>query len=198
MAWTDGDTTRRRYHVGNLRAELLQHARSILEDAGLSGLNLRGLAARAGIAPGSVYHHYVCKAALLAGLAMEGFRELQAALERVVREAPQGARFRTFAQVYFTFARSQPALYALMFDPAMMADPQVAAARDGAFAVLEGLVTLALAPVSESSPCEMRKAALSVWACGHGAVTMMPPQPEADDELVEDVIRGLEVLFRRP
>jgi len=197
MAWAEGETTRRRYHVGNLRAELLQHAQAILEAGGLAGLNLRSLAARAGIAPGSVYHHYANKAALLAGLAVEGFRALEGELERVVREAPHGARFRTFGRVYLGFARSRPSLYALMFDPEMMGDPEVTAARDRAFAVLEELVGLALPPAESRAPCEMRKVALSVWACGHGAVTMEPPQADADDHRVEDVIRGLELLFQR-
>ena len=52
-----------------------------LESGGRSELNLRGLAARAGIAAGSVYHHYTSKAALMAGLAAVGFRDLEAILK---------------------------------------------------------------------------------------------------------------------
>ncbi|MFN3523653.1 MAG: TetR/AcrR family transcriptional regulator [Phenylobacterium sp.] len=197
MAWVDEEAPRRRYHVGNLRAELLQHARAILEEAGLGALNLRSLAARAGIAPGSVYHHYASKAALLAGLAAEGYRELQAELEKVSREAPQGARIRTCARAYFAFARAQPALYGLMHDAAVMSDPEVRAAMARAFAVLEELVGVALNPIQPRTPEELHKVALAVWACGHGAAAMTLAKVEADADLMENVIVGLEVLFRR-
>jgi len=38
---------RRGYHVGNLRAQLMEEARALLEEGGLNQVNLRGLAARA-------------------------------------------------------------------------------------------------------------------------------------------------------
>lgn len=197
MAWADGDAPRRRYHVGNLRAELLQHARAILEESGLRALNLRSLAARAGIAPGSVYHHYANKAALLAGLGAEGFHELRDELERAAREAVQGARIRTCARAYFAFARAQPELYALMFDPVVMADADVREALKRAFSVLEEVIGVALTPIQPRTPQELHKVALAVWACGHGAASMTLAQPLNEDDLMEDVIQGLDVLFRR-
>ncbi len=89
MAWSDA-AARRKYHVGNLRAQLLEEARALVEAGGLAQLNLRSLAARAGIAPGSVYHHYENKAELLAELAATGFQELEQTLEQALAEAPQG------------------------------------------------------------------------------------------------------------
>jgi AcrR family transcriptional regulator len=194
--WADGEAPRRRYHVGNLRAELLQHARAILEESGLGALNLRTLAARAGIAPGSVYHHYESKAALLAGLAVEGFGELEAELLRASREAPQGARIRTCARTYFAFARAQPALYGLMFEAAVVSDAEVNAAMLRAFSVLEELVGVALTPIRPRTAEELHKVALAVWACGHGAAAMTLAQPDGESDLMEDVIQGLEALFR--
>ncbi|MGH6999226.1 MAG: TetR family transcriptional regulator, partial [Phenylobacterium sp.] len=87
MTWTDQGARRRPYHVGNLRTLLLDEARALLESGGRSEMNLRALAARAGIAAGSVYHHYASKAALLAGLAAMGFRELEASLREAAAQA---------------------------------------------------------------------------------------------------------------
>ncbi|WP_374576220.1 TetR/AcrR family transcriptional regulator [Phenylobacterium sp.] len=193
----DLEAPRRRYHVGNLRAELMRHAREILQEAGLGGLNLRALAARAGIAPGSVYHHYASKAALLAGLAAEGFGDLQERLEEAAREARQGERIRTCARAYFAFARAQPTIYALMFDPAVMTDGEVRCAMARAFAVLEELVGVAITPIRPRTPDELHKIALAVWACGHGAASMTLGQQDDYDDLMEDVIQGLDALFRR-
>ena len=63
-------------HVGNLRTLLLDEARALLESGGRSEMNLRALAGRAGIAAGSVYHHYASKAALMAASSRSGDRSL--------------------------------------------------------------------------------------------------------------------------
>ena len=106
MSWADPDPTRRRgYHVGNLRAQLLDQARTLLAAEGIAGLNLRNLAAHVGIAPGSVYHHYASKSALLAGLASEGFGQLQSALDQAAGAAGPGLTIRACAMAYFDFAQ---------------------------------------------------------------------------------------------
>lgn len=195
MSWADPDPARRRgYHVGNLRALLLDQARTLLAQEGIAALNLRNLAARVGIAPGSVYHHYASKTALLAGLASEGFGQLQAALDQAASAAGPGLTIRACAMAYFDFAQAQPATYALMFDPALLAETEVVQARDAAFAVLEEVIG-AVASQRGLSADVTHKVALAVWACGHGAASMTPPGSEA--RLMEDVIQGLEHLFGR-
>lgn len=194
MTWTEQGVRRRPYHVGNLRTLLLDEARALLETGGRSELNLRALAGRAGIAAGSVYHHYASKAALLAGLASTGFRELEAILREAAAQA-ETTPIRTTALAYFDFARAQPALYELMFDAALMGDPDVAEARDSAFAVLQQVI--ASAPSQrEADPAVIHKVALAVWACGHGAASLTQADPCGSGALMEDVIQGLEALFR--
>ncbi|WP_304217841.1 TetR/AcrR family transcriptional regulator [Phenylobacterium aquaticum] len=196
MTWLEGGAARRRsYHVGNLRAQLLEEARALLETGGIGQLNLRALAARAGIAPGSVYHHYASKQALLAGLAAEGFGELEAALQAAA--GTQAVPIRTCALAYFGFARAQPALYALMFDPPILAEAEVDAARDRAFKVLEAAIAQA-ASQADRDEKTIHQIALAVWACGHGAAAMTLADPgDLDGRLMEEVISGLEALFRR-
>ena len=195
MTWADQGARRRPYHVGNLRTLVLDEARALLESGGRSEMNLRALAGRAGIAAGSVYHHYASKAALLAGLAAMGFRELEASLREA---AAQGGAtpIRTTALAYFDFARAQPALYELMFDATLMGEADVAEARDRAFAVLRELI--AAAPSQQGvEPAVIHKVALAVWACGHGAASLTQADESGNSPLMEDVIQGLEVLFRR-
>jgi AcrR family transcriptional regulator len=195
MPWASG-TARRGYHVGNLRAQLLGEARALLETGGLGQLNLRALAARAGIAAGSVYHHYASKQALLAGLAAAGFGELETAL-REAAAAAQPVPIRACALAYFAFARAQPGLYVLMFDPLILAEAEVDAARDRAFVVLEAAIGAA-ASQADRDPRMVHKVALAVWACGHGAASMtLADTADVEGRLMEDVIQGLEALFRR-
>lgn len=196
MSWIQGGVVRRRsYHVGNLRAQLIAEARAILEAEGASGLNLRALAARAGIAPGSVYHHFASKQALLAELAAEGFGELESELRAAVgRQDPRPIR--TCATAYFEFARSRPALYGLMFDAAVLSEDEAAAARGRMFACLEAGIA-ASPSQSERPPETIRQISLAVWTCAHGAASMLlAGSAGSDADLMDEVIAGLEALFR--
>ena len=57
-----------------LRGILLTHAQDIVEAEGPAGLNIRRLATRAGIAPGTVYHYFKDKDTLLLAITENGWR----------------------------------------------------------------------------------------------------------------------------
>ncbi len=194
MTWSDA-SARRRYHVGNLRAQLLEEARAIVEEGGVAHLNLRTLAARAGIAAGSVYHHYSGKAELMAELAAAGFQELEHRLKDAQVSAQAGTKIRTLARAYFAYSKTDAAIFSLMFDPAVATQPVVEQAKERCFAVLQAAVALALPARKDAT--EIDKIAWAVWACGHGAASLRASDAERADELMEDVIQGLELLFGR-
>ena len=45
-------------------------------------------------------------------------------------------------------------------------------------------------------PVVIHKVALAVWACGHGAASLTQADESGNSPLMEDVIQGLEALFR--
>ena len=182
----------RRYHVGDLPGRLVREARDMLEEG--KQLNLRALAARAGITAGSMYHHYDSKTALLAELGALGFGELRRSLEQADREAAGGRRLRAWATGYFAYAQHEPAMFALMFDPEIAAQPQVVDARAAALAVLHRIVTEVAAEQARTG-APLRHITLAVWAAAHGAAGLADSTPEGG-EMIEDVIAGLETLFR--
>ncbi|NLI20222.1 MAG: TetR/AcrR family transcriptional regulator [Clostridiales bacterium] len=57
-----------------LRGILLTHAQDIVTAEGTAGLNIRRLATRAGIAPGTVYHYFKDKDTLLLAITENGWR----------------------------------------------------------------------------------------------------------------------------
>lgn len=187
---------RRRYHVGDLPGRLIREAREMLDEGGLKQLNLRALAARAGITAGSMYHHYESKTALLGELAAGGFLELRRELEQADHEARSGTRLRAWATGYFHFAGREPALFALMFDPEIAELPAVAAAREAALAVLQRIVGEVAAAQGRVEP-PLGQIALAVWAAAHGAASLAASTPHRA-ELIDEVIAGLEALFRPP
>ena len=181
----------RKYHVGDLPGRLLREAREMLEEGGLKQLNLRALASRSGITAASMYHHFESKRALLAELAALGFGELRRSLDQADRDAVAGGRLRAWATGYFAYARAEPAMFALMFDPEIAELPVVAEARDAALARLHQVVEEVIESLGrQGAPID--KITLAVWAAAHGAAGLARPgQPE----LIEDVITGLGALF---
>src|SRR5271163_3285812 len=68
------------YHHGNLRESLVAAAIQLIAEVGPAGFNLREVARRAGVSHNAPYRHFRDKGELLAEVAAEGFRELNAAL----------------------------------------------------------------------------------------------------------------------
>lgn len=191
---------RRNYHVGNVRGQLLAAARGILQESGRSGLSLRAIADRAGVAPGTVYYHYADKAALLAGLAVDGFRQLAEAMRVAYDAGPAEGGLRTTGMAYLSFLREKPELYELMFEA--LEDgrrEEVTAAEAEAFAVSRQAIMADFAGLH--APEVAHKIAEAIWAWGRGiaAVALSRGAPGAGPrhETVESAVRGLEALINR-
>jgi AcrR family transcriptional regulator len=109
------------YHHGALREALIAQALKVLETDGLEGISLRGLAEAAGVSKTAPYRHFADKRDLLVSLASEGFRRFADVLEGAVADLPpvEAANslsgIRALSRAYVEFAKSQPALYRLMF-----------------------------------------------------------------------------------
>lgn len=70
------------YHHGNLREEVLEHSKKVLESKGVSSLSLRDIATDLGVSHTAPYRHFPKKMDLLQALVSEGFRELSEGMER--------------------------------------------------------------------------------------------------------------------
>ena len=180
--------------MGDLRGRLMREARGLLEEGGLKQLNLRALAARAGITAGSMYHHYESKTELLGELAAGGFKELRRELEAADRAAGEGLRLRAWATGYFGFARREPSLFGLMFAPEIAELAPVAEARAATLAVLHVIVGEVAAAQHRLAP-PLDQITLAVWAASHGAAALSSTTP-GQTELIDEVIVGLDALFR--
>lgn len=189
---------RRTYHVGNVRGQLLAAARDILQEQGRVGLSLRAIADRAGVAPGTVYYHYADKAALLAGLAVDGFRQLAEAMRVAyeARGAETGLRSTGFA--YLNFLREKPELYELMYEALDAGRRQdVAEAEAEAFAVSCAAIVEDF--IGQHSPDLAHKIAEAIWAWGRGiaavALSRSAPGAGPQNETLESAVQGLEALI---
>ena len=190
---------RRSYHVGNVRSQLSSAASALLESEGASALSLRAIARRTGVALGTVYYHYADKHALLAGLAVEGFRNLAEALHAAADARGEVSGLRAAGMAYLDFVRARPALYGLMYE---MRDvgrrEEVEEAESAAFAEMIRAIGQDFKPGSD--PDVIRQVAQAIWACARGvaALALARGGPgRLDSETVREAVLGLEVLVSR-
>jgi AcrR family transcriptional regulator len=105
------------YHHGDLRAELLRQALTLIVEKGLEALTLRALARAAGVSHTAPYRHFSDKTALISALADEGFRALTDQIQGLARETGLDPleRFKNSSKAYIHFAITNPAYYSVMF-----------------------------------------------------------------------------------
>lgn len=109
------------------RERLLEAARRLLADGGYAAASISALAAQAGVATGSVYHHFASKQELIAAVFRHtAGHELAAVREAVRRETAAADRLRALVEVFSYRALKAPrtawALLAERVDPLVEAE----------------------------------------------------------------------------
>jgi AcrR family transcriptional regulator len=159
------------YHHGDLRHLLVYAATQQLEQVGLTGLSLRGLARELGVSPAAPYAHFPDKESLLAAIATGGFSLLRDVC--VSAAETSGGDTRALGRAYVGFALAHPHLYRLMFGGtiARFGDH---AELDGASQAAFGFLRLHLGGDAD--------AASAAWAFVHGlAMLLIDRRLRADD-----------------
>lgn len=78
-------------------------------------MTIRRLAEEIAYSQPVLYTHFESRDAILAAVAIEGFRELGAAMEKARKRVKRGSALEAVAAAYLEFAASSPALYEVMF-----------------------------------------------------------------------------------
>jgi AcrR family transcriptional regulator len=134
------------YHHGDLREALLVAAETLLREGGPAAVTLRACARRAGVSHAAPQHHFRDLANLLSAVAARGFDRLTERLQQALGDAGAEARARylAVAQTYVGFARSDPALFRLMFRSDVLApeNEQLASAARRSYAAMVSSIVL--------------------------------------------------------
>jgi len=178
MTWSGrhGGHERRGYHHGNLREALIDAALMLLAEKGPAGFTIAEAARLAGVSSAAPYRHFRDAEALLAAVAERGYLRFAAVLAEAWNDGrPDALRaFEAVGRAYLAFARSDPALYAAMFETHIdfNASPSLQAAADRAFGVLREAADrlAAILPKTKRPPALMM--ALHIWALSHGIASL--------------------------
>lgn len=156
------------YHHGDLKRALMTAASELLEEVGYEGFTLRKCAARAGVSPSAPAHHFKDAAGLLSSLAIEGFQSLSSKLRAAFLRSQEetGSPCMAVALEYLRFAKSQPALYKVMFGSNLDAEnPDLKAASEANFENVHMSVSEILPNKSRE---EINATSLRMWSSVHG------------------------------
>lgn len=165
--------SRKKYHHGDLRLSLLDAARIELSEKGIEGFTLRGCARRAGVSHAAPAHHFPNTDALLTALATHGFERLLEMMRKRQETATKRHSGRVAAGLgYVDFARSEPALFRLMFSSARpdRSAPALRQAADAAYALL---VEAIRAERPEASARDLADEVAASWALVHGLAELI-------------------------
>ncbi|MFE2044695.1 TetR/AcrR family transcriptional regulator [Streptomyces sp. NPDC059477] len=181
------------YHHGNLRAELLARAETVLAEDGVGALSLRSLARDLGVSHAAPSRHFADRQALLDALAVEGFERLGAELaESTSGDGGFEDRLTWLALTYVRFATRYPALLEVMY-ACKYRDPQD---KVRAASAACGEILLDLFDGSGASVADAERFGVILLAALHGiaaltAADSLPPGSSADDLAADTVGRLL-------
>lgn len=173
-------TVKPRYHHGDLRRALVDTAVRVISEEDVGAVSLRAVARRAGVTYAAPYHHFRDKNALLAAVAVEGYRALQTAVGKALARAPERplARLQALARSYVRFGVAHPAHYRVMFRPELgdpEREPELDAAAGHAFQLLMQLVGEARSGKARAD--DLESLAISAWSMVHGLVSLWNEGP---------------------
>jgi AcrR family transcriptional regulator len=190
------------YHHGDLRRALIDTALEMVTEEQNWTFSLRELARRAGVSHQAPYNHFPEKQDLLGAVAVVGFERLRDGMLRAMAgiDAPE-ALVDVIGRTYVRLGLENPALYRLMFGPAL-ADagpgnrPTIArSAGARARAVLEEAIERGARSGAFAVPADNREdqvlAAHAFWSAVHGLTMLVIDDLLAPNVSVDGVIETL-------
>lgn len=163
-------TDRKNRQKENLRAGILQAARTIAGREGWQAVTIRKIADEIEYTPPIVYEYFTNKEAVFYELAMEGFNFLRSLLEAEADAVP-GHRLIRYAMVHWHFANQHTELYKLMFGIETM--PSLAVERPQELLAIGGLIKSAIREIAPDLPEQEVKELFFQWICiVNGYITM--------------------------
>lgn len=157
------------YHHGSLRADVIAAAVQEVHAVGAAAVSLREIARRAGVSHAAPTHHFTDKTGLFTAIATEGFR---LSAEAIAPAAYGTYGFLDGGAAYVVWALENPGYFEVMYRPGLYRsdDPELIAAKDAAFDLLEGSAADLAAHWDID---DVPGLVLAGWSLCHGLATLM-------------------------
>ncbi|MEX0282018.1 MAG: TetR/AcrR family transcriptional regulator [Arenibacterium sp.] len=187
------------YHHGNLKAQLIEATRALVEEKGPDHFSVSEACRRAGVSTAAPYKHFKDKTEMLHAVAIEGMQRQQQQMLNALAPYPEGSRDRIIAmgRVYVDFAMAEPGVFRLMFALAGDHDEDtvLVEAGDTTFSFVQ--MEVAKARGRSEIGFEDRHRAFLLWSFVHGLSFLKIDGKLADDKMPVDLDTTLDDIARR-
>ena len=161
---------RNNYHHGDLRRELLRVARDEIARNGSKTVSLSALARLTEVSQAAPYRHFSDLNELLEALAVEGFEESCAAVEKAAAAAAPGDELRAITLAHVAYAEANIEIYRLMFASRLVPEAKSGSALEKAADIAFDQLRQVVAKTS--APEEVEDDAILIWAQLHGLIML--------------------------
>lgn len=161
---------KKKYHHGDLRLQLLEAVRRLVETQGPDGFSIAEACRIAGVSTAAPYKHFRDRGEIMRGVVLLGMGRLREAMQAAADAHPPDSRRRAEAlgRAYIDFARAEPGVFRMMFSltEGHEADEELTHEGEETSAIVSGVVAdfMRLDPASE----EARLRAHALWCFVHG------------------------------
>ena len=187
------------YHHGNLRSQLIEATRQLVEEKGPDNFSVSEACRRAGVSTAAPYKHFKDKTEMLREVAAEGMARQSEQMIAELAPHPEGshARIVGLGRVYIRFATSEPGVFRLMFtwSGETAQDDALYALGDQKFAVVQ--MEVAKCHGRQDITDEDRKKAFMLWSFVHGLSFLSIDGKLADNKLPADLEEILSDIAKR-
>ena len=105
------------YHHGDLRSQLLNAVRQLIEEKGSENFSIAEAARKAGVSSAAPYRHFNDKPEILKAVVCQAMEAKAVEMRRVMEPYPEGSleRINALGKCYIDFARDHPGMFRLVF-----------------------------------------------------------------------------------
>ncbi|MEL6519550.1 MAG: TetR/AcrR family transcriptional regulator [Pseudomonadota bacterium] len=170
MEKTKEPKKRETYHHGDLRAQLIEATRLLVEEKGPDHFSISEACRKAGVSTAAPYRHFKHKDEILLAVTKAGLDRKYARMVAAVEAQPKGSLERIVAlgQVYVGFARDEPGVFRLIFGNTRHHKMHDGLMDDGPrhYGFVEAEVAAYLGRTEPDD--DVKERAFMLWTCVHG------------------------------
>jgi AcrR family transcriptional regulator len=205
-----GVAERREREREQLRNQIVEAARDLLLEQGLTALSMRAIAERIEYSPATIYLYFRDKDELIREVVRTGFTRLHEViageLSRLGETAGPALQYRAMGRAYARFAIENASYFRVMYELPSTAQydcAEVAPSGDCGLEMLAALVQRGV-EAGQFGAVEPRRTALIGWGLVHGLTTLYlsghlrqeAPGPDAFIELIEAAMESIYAGWR--